>query len=283
MGNRDTPFRKGYSALKSAWDKLRGPFRPRLADTQPASAATTTAPTAPISVPPEKDQAAHTPKESVVENHFEFIPVLEVDDEIPTSIERVGPPPGPPSHTIRDDLQQESQMPLSRVEAVFARYHLELDETEWDRRPKVPHERVHKSIRMRVRYTCHNCSTTFGRDRVCVGCQHRRCSRCSRYPPRKDKPKVLQDTADDGLPQPPNNASLTNADSGTCHECQTGFEIYVEECPNCHHKICDRCIHQASITVEQSQARPSQSRPAATPDRDAEQRAPIQDESTAVS
>ncbi|EXJ55745.1 hypothetical protein A1O7_08675, partial [Cladophialophora yegresii CBS 114405] len=198
-------------------------------------------------------------------------PPLEVDDETPTSTEEVDSL-GPALHIIREHLLQQSQMPTSRIEAVFARYQLELDETEWDRRPKVPHERVHKSIRMRVRYTCHNCATTFGRDRVCVGCQHRRCSRCSRYPPRKDKPKVLKDVADDGSPRPAENPSLPNADSGTCHECQTDFEILVEECPNCHHKICDRCIHQASITVETSQDPPSESTQVAPPDRDPEQR-----------
>jgi hypothetical protein len=190
----------------------------------------------------------------------------------------------PPSHSItREDLQQETQMRPSRVEAIFARYNLELDETEWDRRPKVPLERVHKNIRMRVRYTCHNCSTTFGRDRVCVGCQHRRCTRCSRYPPRKDKPKVLQSVADSALPQHQINASRPSADGGTCHECQTGFEIYVDECPNCHHKICERCIHQASITVEPSQNVPSESTQAATPDRDPGQRPTTQEESTAMS
>jgi len=171
----------------------------------------------------------------------------------------------------------------NRVEAIFARYNLELDETEWDRRPKVPHERVHKSIRMRVRYTCHNCSTTFGRDRICVECQHRRCTRCSRYPPKRDRPKASQEAQEVPLPQPQSDPPRPSIECGICHECQTGFEIEVEECPNCHHKICDRCIHEASIHVEPSQDAPSQPTQVASSEKEPEHRTATREELTAIS
>ena len=154
--------------------------------------------------------------------------------------------------------QQAGQMRPDRVEAMLARYQVGYDETGWDRRTKSHPERIHKNIRMRVRYTCHNCSTTFGRDRICAECHHQRCTRCSRYPPRRDRPKVLQDAPTDPPPQTQNEVSRPSVEVGICHECQTGFEIPVEECPNCHHTICDRCIHQASITVEPGQDIPSQ-------------------------
>jgi hypothetical protein len=166
---------------------------------------------------------------------------------------------------------------------MFARHHLELDGTEWDRGPKVPHERVHKNIRMRVRYTCHNCSTTFGRDRVCIGCQHRRCTHCARYPPRRDRPKAVHEAPDLPTTQSQTDAPRPSTEGGTCHECQTGFEVQLAECPNCHHQICERCIHQASITIEPNQDVPSQSTQTVALENDPEQSTTIQGESTAVS
>ena len=171
----------------------------------------------------------------------------------------------------------------NRVEAAFARYNLEVDETEWDTRTKAPHERVHKNIRMRIRYTCHNCSTTFGRDRVCVGCEHRRCTRCSRYPPKKDRPKVTEDAQSAPPSQPQSDAPQASAEGVICHECQSGSEVEAEECPNCHHKICDRCVHLASISFEPSQATSSQSAGTAARERDSQQRTASQQEQTAVS
>jgi hypothetical protein len=178
---------------------------------------------------------------------------------------------------------QVGQMRLSSVEAIFSRYTLELDETEYDRRPQMPSERVHKNIRMRVRYTCHNCSTTFGRDRVCVGCQHRRCTRCSRYPPKRDRPKVSQDTIVNPPLQTQTCVLRPNADGGTCHECQNNFEVDVEECPNCHHRICERCTHDASITVEPDQTIQPHLTQGPTSETDIPHRATSQGESAAVS
>ena len=34
-----------------------------------------------------------------------------------------------------------------------------------------------------------------------------------------------------------------------CHECQTVVDIDSDECPNCHHKICERCLKEGQFTV----------------------------------
>lgn len=45
--------------------------------------------------------------------------------------------------------------------------------------------RVEKPIRLRVHWTCHQCSTQFGIERICVECGHHRCRDCARHPPKK--------------------------------------------------------------------------------------------------
>lgn len=50
---------------------------------------------------------------------------------------------------------------------------------------------------MRVKYTCHNCKTVFGHERICANCQHKRCSECTRYPPKKKKDKAKAAAAED--------------------------------------------------------------------------------------
>jgi hypothetical protein len=147
-------------------------------------------------------------------------------------------------------------MRFNKAQAIFAKYNLELSEADWDMRPKVPYERVPKNIRMRVRYTCHNCSTTFGHERVCVGCRHRRCTKCSRYPPKKDKSKAPKTDAA-ALPSQAQSDPSQPKNEAACHECQTVFTLGTEECPNCHHQICERCLQEATITVEHVPNAPS--------------------------
>ena len=207
---------------------------------------------------------------------------LEVDDTPDESTQHAEPSISPEgSNNRKGEPQHDADMRANKIQAIFARYNVELNETEWDRRPKIPHERVHKNIRMRVRYTCHNCSTTFGGDRVCVGCQHRRCSRCSRYPAKRDRPKATESAP----PEPTTDAPRPRVEGGTCHECQTGFEPDAQQCPNCHHQMCEKCAQEATVTVEPSQGGPSQSTHAAASasEEGSEQRTTTQQESTPVS
>lgn len=42
---------------------------------------------------------------------------------------------------------------------------------------------------MRVHRTCHKCSTSFGPDKICNSCNHKRCKKCPRQPVKKPKDK----------------------------------------------------------------------------------------------
>jgi hypothetical protein len=44
---------------------------------------------------------------------------------------------------------------------------------------------VCKPIRVRIRYSCHQCKAGFALARECPECKHRRCKQCIRYPPRR--------------------------------------------------------------------------------------------------
>lgn len=207
-------------------------------------------------------------------------PVFEVDDTLPDPIPDIelGPEPAQPSNVSQEDSRSEAQMRSDRVQALFARYHVDLDETEWAQRPRVPRERVQKDVRIRVRYTCHKCSTTFGHDRVCGSCRHRRCARCSRHPARKDRSKAPLD-APDNTDATTLQAPRLMAEGGTCHECRTGFELDADECPNCHHRICGRCLHETLIAVGSSQGVPQ----GALSEKDPEHRTAAGEASTALS
>jgi len=52
--------------------------------------------------------------------------------------------------------------------------------------------RVEKQIRMRIRYNCHRCQTTFGATSVCPECEHQRCRKCPRHPPKRARPRNSQ-------------------------------------------------------------------------------------------
>ena len=45
--------------------------------------------------------------------------------------------------------------------------------------------RVHARVRMRVRYNCHVCNTTFRHERACRQCSHARCDACPRMMPHR--------------------------------------------------------------------------------------------------
>lgn len=74
-----------------------------------------------------------------------------------------------------------------KARALFEKYGMKFDASEWQH-PGVPSgDRIEKPIRMRVHRTCHRCQTTFGRDKTCTMCGHGRCKTCPRYPVKKPK------------------------------------------------------------------------------------------------
>ncbi|KIY03801.1 uncharacterized protein Z520_00492 [Fonsecaea multimorphosa CBS 102226] len=284
--------------LKTVWNRVKDFFREKPTATQISSSATTTPPVPAAAIAPQREGAADTlrpsvpsnpPKTSSLNLHreppTEHSPELEVDDTSEEPAQPNEPDLTSPQEPVdaKKDTTAESHMRFTKAQAIFARHNLELDEAEWEPRYRGTPERVYKNIRMRVRYTCHNCSTTFGRDRICVGCQHRRCTRCSRYPPKKDRTKYSQDPTTTGPAELVNEAPRPSAEGGTCHECRSGFEVDAEECPNCHHKICERCVHEATITVEPGHGAAQEASQEASEVEQPQQRNPAQQESSAVS
>jgi len=126
--------------------------------------------------------------------------------------------------------------------------------------------RIEKPIRMRIHRQCHRCHTTFGSSKICVGCEHTRCTKCPRYPPKKPsdrkgkEPAVpgtgvieadsywgLKDVIELRKPNPrPGGQPLVRKKPmqrvrRTCHECQTMFVAGAKVCANCNHVRCVDC------------------------------------------
>ncbi|KAH8681190.1 hypothetical protein BX600DRAFT_14520 [Xylariales sp. PMI_506] len=95
---------------------------------------------------------------------------------------------------------------------------------------------VHKPPRMRVRRTCHRCSTLFtSSTRVCEQCGHRRCDDCSKTPHKKKKYPYGYPGDEQG-----ENSPLFHS----CHECATNFPPNApdgEQCTTCYHPKCADC------------------------------------------
>lgn len=127
--------------------------------------------------------------------------------------------------------------------------------------------RIEKPIRMRIHRQCHRCNTTFGGGKTCVSCQHSRCTKCPRYPPKKtekegkqkEKGAVTSQTLEVdsyyGLrevielrkPNPrPGGQPLVRKKPmqrvrRTCHECSTMFSANAKICQGCNHIRCADC------------------------------------------
>ncbi|TAQ85021.1 hypothetical protein B7494_g6653 [Chlorociboria aeruginascens] len=90
------------------------------------------------------------------------------------------------------------QIDAERARKLNERFNLEIDPSEWTTIPhSQPSLRVEKPIRMRIHRSCHKCLTTFGANKVCITCQHTRCNKCPRYPPKRSN------SEGNDLPGPP--------------------------------------------------------------------------------
>ena len=168
---------------------------------------------------------------------------------------------------------------FEKARLLFAKYGLTIDEDEWISAPRAPVERVEKPIRMRVRRQCHRCQTMYGPDKICTSCQHTRCKKCPRFPPKKPKTNPTGEARGAvtmGPPPPPAAAaslpvldvdpmyrqsskyvlSRPSTTGGqdmlrkppvqrvrrTCHRCFTLFNPQsASECENCKHVRCKKC------------------------------------------
>lgn len=154
-------------------------------------------------------------------------------------------------------IEAETFDERDRTQAILAKPNLDSEWPRWPNHSYVQPERVTKQIRMRVRYTCHRCKTSFGHDKECNGCRHRRCGRCDRYPPRKPRPAVEPKVPAPSSVAPVEETAPERSEVApmehicTCHECQTVLKFEVEEelerCPCCNHTICDKCQRESRI------------------------------------
>lgn len=149
-------------------------------------------------------------------------------------------------------------MQHERARALFAKYGLTLESHEWIAAPTqaVSVQRVEKPIRMRVHRSCHHCGSTFGAEKVCIKCEHKRCKKCPRYPkkrPTGDKGKHKED-----IDKPKKKKKLLTVTSKaggelayqpvrqrvrrTCHKCQALFiPPTAPVCEQCRHVRCTKC------------------------------------------
>lgn len=176
----------------------------------------------------------------------------------------VTPAPEPTNVVPRrtDPIAQElnrSALQQERARALFAKYGLTLESHEWITSHAEPTsvQRVEKPIRMRVHRTCHHCGTTYGADKICSKCEHKRCKKCPRYPKKRTpgdkgkekekerqvapkKKKLLTITTKSGgelAYQPPKQRVRR-----TCHKCEAFFvPPTATTCEQCRHVRCVKC------------------------------------------
>jgi hypothetical protein len=103
-----------------------------------------------------------------------------------------------PSSTLKAPLidVDESVCDENRpsLQAISAKYTFDIMQPSWLRRTQSfrPGMRIFRPIRIRVRYMCHLCGLCYGGKKECVGCRHRRCARCERYPQRSGHPFIKE-------------------------------------------------------------------------------------------
>ena len=263
--------RKEKKGLGKFWKRFKAAFKDKERSSQPSSR--------PVSQPPPaKPTVAEVPPTEYVTIYCTLRMTDMNRQSLPTVVatstqpKETPPSDQPPEASKAETKEVEEPKPvvesstdmapsktdvekrLERIHAVFKKYDFAFEDESrevpialTESRPKAPYERIQKNIRMRVKYTCHNCRTVYGHDRICISCQHKRCPDCTRYPPKKKtkKPKEDREVAVVDTTQQSNQAEQRC----TCHECQTGFEPGAEECPNCHHQICSICLKEAMVTI----------------------------------
>ncbi|PNP41776.1 hypothetical protein TGAM01_v207516 [Trichoderma gamsii] len=160
-----------------------------------------------------------------------------------------------------------------RAKKLNERFGLEIHPMEWQ--SAIPSDtvlRMDKPIRMRIRRTCHRCNATFGATKECPNCSHSRCTKCTRYPPKRSEAEIVasrerraaQIKANrENAPILPDYAPIEKeivlkrpSKTGgqdlihkkprqrvrrTCHECDTLFTAGTKTCEKCKHVRCTDC------------------------------------------
>ena len=207
---------------------------------------------------------------------------LVVDDE--------AKPPSPPHDPAAYLMDPEHK---ERARLLFEKYGLSFEAKDLAPVP-IPSSssqrdsgilRVEKQIRMRIRYVCHRCHTTFGATLICARCEHHRCRKCPRHPPKRPRRHHREAEANQresdvygeamdvdretrttkrksNSPVTTNIAQALTSEndplptflqraSRVCHKCQESFSpIEAQVCANCGHLRCPKCFRQPGTHVE---------------------------------
>ncbi|KAJ5782890.1 hypothetical protein N7457_004664 [Penicillium paradoxum] len=157
-----------------------------------------------------------------------------------------------------------------KARTLFAKYGLALNQADLKPHSDLQLIRVTKPIRMRVHRTCHRCETTFGAEKLCINCQHTRCTKCPRHPLAKiessRKPKLPEPSIPQShslfkeqhlglgrkldqplkIPSPPSGQNYVQKPMRQrvhryCHFCTMAFAPGSNECSDCNHTRCKIC------------------------------------------
>jgi hypothetical protein len=167
-----------------------------------------------------------------------------------------------------------AEMLEDRAKKLSERFGLEINASEWRTVATVDDTvlRMDKPIRMRVRRTCHECSATFTTGNECPNCNHKRCTHCTRYPPKRTEQELIASrerraaiikankenapiVADYGWDEKEIILKRPSKTGGqdlvykkprqrvrrTCHECETLFKTGSKRCEACGHARCTDC------------------------------------------
>lgn len=186
-----------------------------------------------------------------------------------------------------EDLEGVVRVPRSelfeeRARKLGERFGFEIKQSEWISTEGTA-LRVEKPIRMRVHRTCHKCSATFAAAKECPGCQHVRCTKCIRHPPkrteaeriasREKRAAILKAQKENAPIVPDYNYDPKDAKNivlkrpsktggqdliykkprqrvrRTCHECQTLFTAGSKTCSKCSHNRCTDCPRDPYVAL----------------------------------
>ncbi|PLB47206.1 hypothetical protein P170DRAFT_361913 [Aspergillus steynii IBT 23096] len=106
---------------------------------------------------------------------------------------------------------------------------------------------VRKPVVQRVRRTCHRCEKVFmAGSKQCEGCEHVRCKKCPRDPPKPEKyPDGYPGDVDPPLePQSWTWRKPRQRVRYTCHRCSTLYKSGQENCANCGQERCAETIRE---------------------------------------
>lgn len=169
-----------------------------------------------------------------------------------------------------------AQIEQERAHRLAEKYGLTIEPHEWAF-SNVTAERVEKPIRMRIHRTCHKCGSTFGSGKVCVKCEHVRCTKCPRYPVRKDKSAgdvggkgkgvigLVSTAGASGRSEDRRKFELTRPSRTggqdlvrkkvtqrvrrNCHECGAEFRPANKTCQGCSHVRCVECPRDPYVII----------------------------------